>query len=169
MFKHKLILGDCFFSEKEKYRKGEPVRVMFPFVATDTSYNFFADADDVHVECDGSTAVITFTMPDHDVAVSFSCRNTMMLDRTPGKMTMGPSMAHGFSEVGGSSEEPARTDDALLSEGEWECACGAKNKGRFCSECGREKPERSPSRDPTTQGKRPGPRPAYSILPNNLQ
>ncbi len=30
---------------------------------------------------------------------------------------------------------------------EWVCACGAKNKGNFCSECGAKKPEAKPAAD----------------------
>ena len=44
---YKLIHNDHFVSEKTEYEPGEHVKVLFPWIATDTSYNFFIDADGV--------------------------------------------------------------------------------------------------------------------------
>ncbi len=69
-------------SDRQYYEPGEPVRVTLSHFATDVSYEFYADADDMTVEYENMIAVIRFTMPDHDVEVSCTSRNTMRPDFT---------------------------------------------------------------------------------------
>ena len=75
--RYNLICSSGFETEKTKYKSGEPVCVTFSQFATDTSYTFHVDADDADIEYKGGKAVIRFTMPDRDVNVDYSCRNTM--------------------------------------------------------------------------------------------
>ena len=51
IMKYKLILNNCFHSERTEYEPGEPVKAVFQWLATDTRYQFFIDADDVRQEC----------------------------------------------------------------------------------------------------------------------
>ncbi|MBO4797623.1 MAG: hypothetical protein J5494_02470 [Candidatus Methanomethylophilaceae archaeon] len=118
---HKLIYGPGFVSEKTRYKPGEHVEVIFQWIATDTSYNFSVDADDVSMSCDGSRMFIKFTMPDHDVKIDYSCRNTMVYHPDPAK---------GLSPFEMAEEPPPQS-------GEWTCeCCGSRNTGKFCPECG---------------------------------
>ena len=137
IMKYKLILNNCFHSERTEYEPGEPVKAVFQWLATDTSYQFFIDADDVRQECVNDSMVFRFTMPNHDVEMSFTSRNTMVYDprALPDMMGMGPF--HGMKRDG----EPAHEDEIPLSEGEWVCGCcRSRNRGKFCSECGNQRP-----------------------------
>ena len=73
-----------FASEKEqpaptKAREGERVRIYFPLVATDTNYTFYIDGLQTFPDYTHETGyIIEFTMPDHDVVISYNERNTML-------------------------------------------------------------------------------------------
>ena len=139
---HKVICDWGFSSEKPEYEQGECVKVVYPFIATDTSYNFYADADDMRMEYEGFTAVMRFTMPDHDVKVWCTSRNTMMPDRGP----KGLDDMFIYPFVPGpatSADEPEPRPKKPLAEGEWECMCGNVNRGKFCTECGYPRRRRS--------------------------
>ena len=130
---HKLVYGWGFKSERTEYRKGEAVKVVFPYIATDTSYSFYVDGQDADMRYEDGVFVIRFIMPDHDVEVSYTSRNTMVC-RGPG-----PDLYRMRPPDG--SEKPATKEDVPLSEGEWACkCCGARNQGRFCCECGSPRP-----------------------------
>jgi hypothetical protein len=127
-----------FETERTKYKPGEPVCVTFSQFATDTSYTFLVDVDDVDIKYEDGKAIIRFTMPDHDVNVGYSCRNTMY------RPTSGP----GFLGFGGTEgemkvvDDTEKKDEAPLQEGEWVCAlCNARNFGKFCCECGSPRPK----------------------------
>ncbi len=127
---HILIHNDCFVIEKEEYEPGEPVRARFPWLATDTSYQFFIDAEDVREEYVDGEMVFLFTMPDHDVNMSFTSKNTMMYE----PMQVPPK---------------SLGEEVPLSEGEWLCKiCGNRNSGRFCCECGSVRPKPEPKMAP---------------------
>ncbi|MBR4504330.1 MAG: hypothetical protein IKP20_05105 [Candidatus Methanomethylophilaceae archaeon] len=136
VLRYKVKFDPCFISEKTEYEPGESVTVKYPYIATDTSYNFFADADDVRVDCDGCVATIRFTMPDHDVEVSCTSRNTMRPDFTDESFMN--IFKNGLPNVDGGQERVfPPSSEAELPEGKWECkCCGAINGGKFCSECG---------------------------------
>ena len=81
--KYKLTFGNSgFTSDKTKYAAGETVTVCYDMIASDTDYTFFSN----DVEFDSETYdnsrgyVITFTMPDHDVKVDLTTRNSMEYD-----------------------------------------------------------------------------------------
>ncbi len=137
--KYKLINNGHFFCERTEYEPGEPVTVLFLWMATDTSYEFFIDADDVKQEYVNSRMEFRFTMPCRDVAMSYESRSSMM---------MGPGAFPGFPGMGAPAgkerhDDAESSDGAPLSEGEWVCeCCGDRNKGRFCSECGSPRPKR---------------------------
>ena len=134
--RYKVTFSPCFFSEKTEYEPGEQVTVKYPYIATDTSYNFYADADDMRVECTDSVATIRFTMPDHDVEVYCTSRNTMCPDNSG--ITLSDLMMPGplKTDKNQGSDVP-RSGEAEIPGGKWECKyCGAINGGKFCSECG---------------------------------
>ncbi len=146
---HKLVYEEgLFFSEKKEYEAGEQVKVTFPFLATDTSYNFFVDADDFDVEYEGCTAVIRFVMPDHDAEVRFSSRSTMENNPVPWFSLTDMDFFKNVSIGNGAPEKMDRVPDCppevLSPDDEWICKlCKAKNYGRFCCECGSQRPEQN--------------------------
>ena len=85
--KYKLVFdGFGFESKKTSYAAGEQVTVYYDMIATDTDYNFSCDPD-VKLSQSYDNAhgyVFTFTMPDHDVTMHISSRNSMEYD--PGAM-----------------------------------------------------------------------------------
>ncbi len=113
--------GNGFKSDKTSYAEGEKVKVTYDMIATDTDYNFYADSDDVKLEqeYDGKHGyVFTFVMPAHDVKLSVKSRNSMEIDPNANK--------------------PA---DKRSGAGFWVCPeCGTSNEGKYCCECGIEKP-----------------------------
>ena len=76
--KYKLNLPSGFESKKTSYAAGEEVKVTFNFIATDTDYSFFSDADDVKKGySDSEGYVFTFVMPERDVTFWEESRNSM--------------------------------------------------------------------------------------------
>ncbi len=122
-----------FESEKTKYEPGEEVTVYYGIIATDTDYSFHCD-DDVEMKTgydDSHGYVMTFTMPEHDVTLSVSSRNTMEYD---------PDAYYPDVEDPETIEEDFPDD--LDDSGEtWYCPeCGQKNTGDYCMDCGLKKP-----------------------------
>ncbi|MBQ7548519.1 MAG: hypothetical protein IJT03_02310 [Clostridia bacterium] len=73
------IEGTPFSSERTTYRPGEKVVVYFSMIATDTDYSFWSD--DVSFQQDYKVSqgyIFTFGMPEHDVTLHFSARNSMI-------------------------------------------------------------------------------------------
>jgi uncharacterized protein YfaS (alpha-2-macroglobulin family) len=67
-------------TEKKEYRPGEEVRVTFNIIATDTDYKFTLDCDDVKMKQDYTPQegyILTFGMPEHDVTLKVTSRNSM--------------------------------------------------------------------------------------------
>ena len=130
--KYDNINGFGFNSEKQEYEAGEPVKVTYFPIGTDTAYTFRANADDVVVKEQDSSATITFTMPAHDVEVTCSTRSTMGPAAVPGigmPFMMTPEMIKLFQA------------QAPKSDKEWICPnCKTNNKGNFCCECATPRP-----------------------------
>jgi len=79
--KYKLQYDLGFQSEKTEYEAGEKVTVYFNLIATDTDYRFWLDDESVELEQDYDEKlgyVFTFQMPEHDVTLHRSSRNTMV-------------------------------------------------------------------------------------------
>lgn len=70
---------DFYSNAKNTYKAGEEVELIFDLVATDTDYTFYLDgkSEDIDVHGTGNGFVIRFTMPDHDVKLSYSEKNSM--------------------------------------------------------------------------------------------
>ena len=70
---------DFYANAKDTYKSGEEVELIFDLVATDTDYTFYLDgkSEDLDVHGTGNGFVIRFTMPDHDVKLSYSENNSM--------------------------------------------------------------------------------------------
>ena len=68
-----------YSSAKDFYQAGTEVELHFDLIATDTDYRFSLDggAEKLDMEHTGKGIVLRFTMPDHDVKLQYSCRNTM--------------------------------------------------------------------------------------------
>ncbi len=97
-------------------------------VATDTDYRFYSDDVDFDQDYDWQRGVILrFPMPEHDVKIGVSSRNSMTADPYANQPP----------------EEPGPVDsDGEDDSGEkWYCPeCGTENYGKFCTECGRARP-----------------------------
>ncbi|MBR5115081.1 MAG: hypothetical protein IK101_07295 [Oscillospiraceae bacterium] len=76
---YKIDFGGSFSGERDEYEAGEKVRIKVP-LATDTDYSFRVDGEYVSPEYSSSGAylIYEFIMPDHDVTVEFSSRNSMV-------------------------------------------------------------------------------------------
>ena len=123
-----------FNSEKQEYEEGEPVKVTYFPMATDTSYSFHADADDVEIHRDGDVATITFTMPAHDVEVTCSSRSTMGVVGQNNNLFMGMEP---FAPLLAVPQAPVSASEETAIGTEWICPnCQTKNNGKFCCGCG---------------------------------
>lgn len=73
----------AFQNAKDSYRAGETVELYFTMIATDTDYNFYLDGASYSPDYDskgGGMYIIRFTMPDHDVKLSYTSRNSMEIN-----------------------------------------------------------------------------------------
>ena len=70
---------DFYSNAKNTYKAGEEVELIFDLVATDTDYTFYIDgkSENLDVHGTGNGFLIRFTMPDHDVKLSYSEKNSM--------------------------------------------------------------------------------------------
>ena len=70
---------DFYSNAKNTYKAGEEVELIFDLVATDTDYTFYLDgkSENLDVHGTGNGFLIRFTMPDHDVKLSYSEKNSM--------------------------------------------------------------------------------------------
>jgi len=86
MFKKEYRVDYCgqkgfYRGAKDKYAVGELVEFYYEFVATDTSYKFLLDGEEICVGFDDKLGfVIRFGMPDHDVTFRCVERNTMLME-----------------------------------------------------------------------------------------
>ncbi len=74
--------GYGFQSKKTAYSQGEKVTVYYDMIATDTDYSFSCDPDvDMQQSYDNAHGyVFEFIMPEHDVTLQVSSRNSMEYD-----------------------------------------------------------------------------------------
>jgi len=77
--KYRLTLEDAFFqTDRTVYAPGEEVTVCYDLIATDTDYHFYSNDVDIKTGYESSRGyVITFVMPERDVTLSVSSRNSM--------------------------------------------------------------------------------------------
>lgn len=70
---------DFYANAKDTYKSGEEVELIFDLVATDTDYTFYLDGKSENLDVQGTENgfLIRFTMPDHDVKLSYSEKNSM--------------------------------------------------------------------------------------------
>ena len=116
-----------FKTAKTMYAPGDAVEVSY-MVATDTSYNFYSDDVDFDQDYDWQRGVILrFTMPEHDVKIGVSSRNSMIAEPYANQPP----------------EEPKPVDSSGEDDSgkKWFCPeCGTENTGKYCSECGVARP-----------------------------
>lgn len=73
-----LFDGGDFTSKKTRYAAGETVTVYYDVIATDTDYTFYSDDVELSRSYDEQHGyVFTFVMPEHDVTLHVSWRNSM--------------------------------------------------------------------------------------------
>ena len=72
---------DFYNNAKDEYRAGEKVKVYFYMVATDTDYHFELEGAELETGFDWQKGyILSFTMPDHDVKLTVTSRNSMEPD-----------------------------------------------------------------------------------------
>lgn len=77
--KYKVTYDGDFKGGKSSYREGANVKVYFDVIATDTDYSFYVDGESVRTNySEDKGYIIEFTMPAHDVVVSYSSKNSMI-------------------------------------------------------------------------------------------
>lgn len=72
---------DAYSNAEDAYPAGEQVELYFPYIATDTDYSF--TLDDGPVSCnyaENRGYVIRFTMPEHDVTLRCTRKNSMIYE-----------------------------------------------------------------------------------------
>lgn len=75
---------DVFENAKDYYRAGQKVEVWMKFIATDTDYAFYLDGQRLNPDySERKGYIISFTMPAHDVRLTYSARNSMVYDPDP--------------------------------------------------------------------------------------
>ena len=82
--KYSVDYGGCEFfykNAKKKYKAGEKVTVYYDLIATDTSYTFYLDGEELNVGySDKNGFEISFVMPAKDVKLTVTMRNTMICE-----------------------------------------------------------------------------------------
>lgn len=72
---------DFYENAKETYAAGENVELYYKFIATDTSYHFYLDGENINYCYDDKKGfIISFVMPEHDVKIECVTKNTMIYD-----------------------------------------------------------------------------------------
>lgn len=70
----------AFNNVKRSYAEGAEVKIYFPYVATDTDYRFYIDGEPIrHEYSDEKGFIISFTMPAHDVELTYTSSNSMTM------------------------------------------------------------------------------------------
>ena len=70
---------EFYSNAKDTYKAGEEVELIFDLVASDTDYTFYLDgkSEGLDVNGTGNSFIIRFTMPDHDIKLNYSEKNSM--------------------------------------------------------------------------------------------
>lgn len=70
---------NMFSGAEDSYMEGDTVELSYELIATDTDYTFFVDGQAVNAKWNVKKGyIIKFTMPDHDIEVYCTQRNSMM-------------------------------------------------------------------------------------------
>ena len=70
----------AFKNVKTTYKAGEQVVIYYDMIATDTNYTFYVDGQIYNPDYESDKGyIISFTMPEHDVAVEVESKNTMLI------------------------------------------------------------------------------------------
>ena len=89
---HRVIIeggDDGFHNVKSSYKTGETVDINYDLIATDVDYSFTVDGEAFSPDYDSERGyVFRFTMPDHDVEITWSMESSMMWMPTLDKNTM---------------------------------------------------------------------------------
>lgn len=69
----------AYKNAKDEYRAGEKVTLYFWMIATDTDYSFWLEGAELERDYDTKKGfILRFIMPDHDVVLHCSERNSML-------------------------------------------------------------------------------------------
>ena len=69
---------DFYSNAKDYYRAGTKVKLYYELIATDTDYSFCLDGESIDFDYDENRGfVIEFIMPEHDVKLECSTKNSM--------------------------------------------------------------------------------------------
>ncbi len=78
---------DQYLGAEDSYEEGEEVVIRYTHLATEYSYNFFLDGEEIDTEYDSDKGhfILRFTMPDHDITLECKSYNSWgaVYDETP--------------------------------------------------------------------------------------
>lgn len=101
---------DSFKGAKDSYRAGANVTLYFDLIATDTDYKFYVDGEQINPDYNERKGyIITFTMPEHDITVSYSSSNSMIYQPSDKEATISFD-----SFDGGGPEYTVKIDDESI-------------------------------------------------------
>ncbi len=89
MFKKKYKVDYCgekysYKNAKDEYRAGERVTVYYWMIATDTDYYFSLEGAELTRDYDAKKGfALSFIMPDHNVVLRCTSRNSMLREEPP--------------------------------------------------------------------------------------
>lgn len=70
---------NMFQGAEKSFKAGTEVELSYGLIATDTDYSFFVDGQKVNAKWDNKRGyVVAFTMPEHDIEVYCTKRNSMI-------------------------------------------------------------------------------------------
>ncbi len=100
---------DSFRGAKDAYRAGTKVTLYYGLIATDTDYTFTLDGAELFQDySERKGFILRFTMPDHDVKLTVSSKNTMVVE------TGAETVLRFSSFDGGGPEYDAEIGDAAI-------------------------------------------------------
>lgn len=114
---YKIDFGDqksAFSEVKDSYKAGEKVKFYFPITVTDTSFYFYLDGERIDPGYSAEKGlVISFTMPEHDVKLTYESRNAFI--ETPTVDEPGILLVDCYSATVGTDGGDCHTELALYS------------------------------------------------------
>ena len=101
------VKAEGFENLKKSYKPGEQVSIWYRYIATDSDYSFYVDGASYRAKYENDKGyVIEFEMPEHDVEVRVSRRNSMeMLNPYEDVVKITYQRMWEFSQIGETTDQ----------------------------------------------------------------